>query len=121
MESVADVYVLPVTYVFVSSFNDDTSTLNGENPVFPLKSSVTVEALYVPPVTKVSVSILDRSTVNVLSPSFLPNSNVVPFNVAPVTKPSVSPDILKSTPSFLPSVIIFVVVDACRYICKQQI
>jgi len=48
-------YVNPVTYVFVSSFKADTSILNGENPLFPLKSKLTVPGLYVPPVTNLSV------------------------------------------------------------------
>ena len=48
-------YVNPVTNVFVSSFNADTSILNGENPLFPLKSKLTVPGLYVPPVTNLSV------------------------------------------------------------------
>ena len=52
---------------------------------------MSVVVLNVPPLTKVFVSILDKSTVTSARPPFLSNSNVVELSVAPVTKVSVPP------------------------------
>ena len=50
----------------------------------------------------------DKSTVSVGSPSFLANSKVLPFSVAPVTYVSVIPVISIVTASFLVKVMILV-------------